>query len=494
MYSTSKKLRQKLILQTITFLTITFSAFSVHADELDQWIVELMQKRNIPGLQLAVVQNNKITKTANYGTANIEDNIAVDSTTLFAINSVTKAFVGVALMQLVEQKKLTLDAPISTYLPDLPKQWHPITTRQLMSHTSGLPEILKDGIGNLISDQGPDHAWQRVQTMPLEFNTGTRFKYNQTNYVIVGQLINKLSGMPFQEFIQKNQLQQAEMNRTIEAGFNNLNNVVKHSARRYENQGNDLLNSREAIFSPLLQTAAGMASTATELAHWLIALQTNQLMGADSVRKMWTPTRLLNGNTQGFNQRLNGYSLGWPVMAREEHPAIAAVGGDRAGVFVYPEDNMSIVILTNLIGALPSQFVDEIAGFYIPEMKRENGFGLSKNLKKLWQVLEVQGYENAIEAAHILSQKEHIQFDEKNINQWGYSLINQDKLNEALAIFKLNTHLFPNSYNTFDSLAEAYWYLGYHKHAIANYNHVLTLQPDNAHAKKQLAKLAKLNQ
>ena len=132
-------------------------------------------------------------------------------------------------------------------------------------------------------------------------------------------------------------------------------------------------------------------------------------------------------------------------MAREEHPAIAAVGGYRVGVFVYTEDNMSIVILTNLIGALPSQFVDEIAGFYIPEMKRENGFGLSKNLKKLWQVLEVQGYENAIEAAHILSQKEHIQFNETNINQWGYSLINQDKLNEALDIFKLNTHIFPNS-------------------------------------------------
>ncbi|WP_281546740.1 beta-lactamase family protein [Pseudoalteromonas sp. PAR1] len=493
-YTACKKLGKKLILPTITLLSLILSAFSAHADELDQWLVELMQKRNIPGLQLAVVRDNKVIKVASYGVANIEDNIAVDADTLFVINSATKAFVGVALMQLVEQKKLDLNAPIGTYLPELPTQWHAITTRELMSHTSGLPDIIKDEIANLISDQGPDDAWQQVQTKPLEFETGTRFKYNQTNYVIIGKLINKLSGMPFQQFIAKNQLQKTEMNRTLQAGFGNLNNVVKHSARRYETQGNELINSREAIFSPMLQTAAGMASTATELANWLVALQTNQFINAQSIQQMWTPTRLKNGHTQGFNQRLNGYSLGWPVMGREEHPALAAIGGNRAGIFVYPEDNMSIVILTNLIGAMPSQFVDEIAGFYIPEMKQENGFGLAKNIKRLWQVLEVQGYENAITAADQLAKDEQIQFTESDINLWGYSLINQDKLNEALAIFKLNTHLYPHSYNTFDSLAEAYWYLGDLKQATANYNHVLKLKPDNTHAKKQLAKLAKLLQ
>ncbi|MDB2356013.1 beta-lactamase family protein [Pseudoalteromonas sp.] len=494
MYTASKSLGKNRILRIIAFFTVILSTFSVNADELDQWMKTLMHKRNIPGLQLAIVKDNKIIKTAHYGHANVEDNIAVDSDTLFSINSVTKAFVGVALMQLVEQKKLTLDAPIATYLPELPKSWHSVTIKQLMSHTSGLPAILKDDVGNLIADLAPKDAWQKVQLLPVEFEKGSRFKYNQTNYIIIGQLINKLSGMPFQQFIVKNQLQRVQMNRTIDAGFNNLNNVVKHSARRYENQGTTLINLRAATFSPMLQTAAGMASTATEIASWLIALQTNKLINDDSVRQMWTPARLNNGNTQGFNRLLNGYSLGWPVMGREEHPAIAAVGGNRAGVFVYPEDNMSIVILTNLAGALPSQFADEIAGFYIPQMKRENGFGLTKNIKLLWQTLEAQGYENAIEAARTLSQKQHFQFDENNLNLWGYSLISQEKLHEALAIFKLNTHLFPQNYNTFDSLAEAYWHLGDYQHAIANYKHVLKLKPGNAHAQKQLIKLAKLNQ
>ena len=494
MYTASKALGKNRILHSFTFFIFILSTFSVNADELDQWMQTLMDKRNIPGLQLAIVKDNKIIKAAHYGHANIEDDITVDSNTLFSINSVTKAFVGVALMQLVEQEKLHLDAPISTYLPELPKSWHGVTIKQLMSHTSGLPAILKDDVGNLISDLAPQDAWQKVQSLTIEFEKGSRFKYNQTNYIVIGQLINTLSGMPFQEFIVKNQLQRVQMNRTIDAGFNNLNNVVKQSARRYESHGATLINLREATFSPMLQTAAGMASTATEIANWLIALQTNQLINDNSVRQMWTPARLNNGNTQGFNRLLNGYSLGWPVIRREAHPAIAAVGGNRAGVFIYPEDNMSIVILTNLAGALPSQFVDEIAGFYIPQMKRENGFGLAKNIKLLWQALEAQGYDNAIAAAHTLSQKHHIQFNENNLNLWGYSLISQEKLHKALAIFKLNTHLFPQSYNTFDSLAEAYWHLGDYQHAIANYNQVLKLQPDNTHARKQLIKLAKLDQ
>lgn len=126
-YTACKKLGKKLILPTITLLSLILSAFSAHADELDQWLVELMQKRNIPGLQLAVVRDNKVIKVASYGVANIEDNIAVDADTLFVINSATKAFVGVALMQLVEQKKLDLNAPIGRlYQLNPPHQQQPI--------------------------------------------------------------------------------------------------------------------------------------------------------------------------------------------------------------------------------------------------------------------------------------------------------------------------------------------------------------------------------
>ena len=166
-----------------------------NADEVDDFIRVEMVKRRIPGLQVAVIRDNEVIKVASYGLANIEDGVAVENDTLFSINSVTKAFAGVAVMQLVEQGKLDISANISTYLPDLPDAWRELNIKQLMSHTSGLPAILaqSDNI-KLISDEGAEASWALVQTLPKEFATGSQFKYNQTNYVLIGKIIERVSG------------------------------------------------------------------------------------------------------------------------------------------------------------------------------------------------------------------------------------------------------------------------------------------------------------
>jgi|TARA_R110000868_G_scaffold291571_3_gene552053 CubicO group peptidase (beta-lactamase class C family) len=164
-----------------------------------------MSDRRIPGLQLAIVKDNKIVKTANYGLANIQDSVPVRNQTVFTINSMTKAFTGVAIMQLVEQGKLNLDVGIAEYLAELPEAWRGLTIRQLMSHTSGLPTILGNW-ARLIGSQDFDTAWELVKQKPMEFKPDTRFKYNQTGYVLLGKIIDKFSGMPFVKFITTNQL------------------------------------------------------------------------------------------------------------------------------------------------------------------------------------------------------------------------------------------------------------------------------------------------
>ena len=478
----------------IVCLTCALSGLA-QADEVDDFILAEMTKRKLPGLQLAVVRDNKIIKLASYGLANIEDAVVVDNDTLFSINSITKAFAGVAVMQLVEQGKLDISTSISTYLPNLPVAWQELNIRQLMSHTSGLPAILtpSDNV-KLISDEGADASWALVQTLPNEFAAGSSYKYNQTNYVLIGQIIERVTGQSFADFIIENQLQKVGMKRTEEAGFSNLNDVIPHSARRYTfYYGEELANIKAAIFPPMLYPAAGMSSTASELASWLIALQSGKLLEEpSSIETLWTPALLDNGQTQGFNNLLNGYALGWPVVVRDEHPALGPEGGDRAAFFVYPQDGMSIVVLTNLMGAVPSQFIDDIAGVYIPDMRKENGFGLSPAVKVLWRELEANGYDNAVDTAQSLQESRDIKFVEADINSWGYSLVAQEKLQAALNVFLLNTHLFPDSANAYDSLAETYWRLGNIDEAITGYEKVLRMQPDNDYAARQLAKLKTL--
>ncbi len=480
------------ISRIICLLFVLLLVKEVHAqpDSIDIFLKKEMQKRRIPGLQLAIVKNGEIIKTGNYGLANIQDSIPVDSRTLFTINSITKAFTGIAIMQLVEAGKLNLSSSVSSYLNNLPDSWKQVTIQQLLSHISGIPDIVDEEEAILISPYGLEESWKQILTLPMDFKPGEKFSYNQTNYLLLGRIIDTLSGMRFTEYIIKEQLIKAGMSNTMRAGFGATKDVIMHAAAAYQYRKGKLNNMFFSFDYPL-QTAAGMSSTATEMANWIIALQNNLFLKEKaSIAALWTPAKLNNGKTGGFSSLLNGYAAGWPIVAREEHPAAAPVGGGRSAVFVYPNDNLSIIVLTNLSGGTPDAFIDELAGFYIPDMKESNGFGLSSSIKLLRTELEKSGYKNAIKAFEKIK-KVHAGFElpEDDVNSWGYKLINQKRITDALEIFKLNVSLYPASANTFDSLGEIYAELDNTELAIKNYEQSVKLNPQNSNAKSQIQKL-----
>jgi CubicO group peptidase (beta-lactamase class C family) len=331
-------------------------------DSIDTFVKTQMEKRKIPGLQLAIVKNGKIVKTGNYGLANVQDSIPVSDRTMFTINSITKAFTGVAILQLVEAGKLNLSAPVNTYLPDVPATWKTVTIQQLLSHTSGIPDIVDEEESVLIASEVED-AWKKVIAMPVDFKPGERFRYNQTNYLLLGRVIDKLSGMPFSDFIIKEQLTKAGMPKTINAGFGATKTIVPHAAGGYR-YARGKLNNMFFALPPELQTAAGMSSTAKEMADWIIALQSGKLLKQSSITALWAPALLDNGTTGGFSKLLNGYAAGWPIVVRKQHPAAASVGGGRSALFVYWEDDLSIIVLTNLAGSTPEVFIDELAAMF----------------------------------------------------------------------------------------------------------------------------------
>ena len=190
---------------------------------------------------------------------------------------------------------------------------------------------------------------------------------------------------------------------------------------------------------------------------------------------------------------VNGYALGWPTVTREEHPAVGPIGGMRSAFFVYLKDDLSIVILTNLQGANPEWFIDEIAGYYIPDMKESNGFGLSPSVKKVRKQLMTQNHSNLLKVVENLKMKDAgFALSENELNDFGYRLLGENKPNDALKIFKLNTELYPESGNTYDSYAETLAGLGNKKEAIKNYKKAFELNPKNTNAQEQAKKLASL--
>lgn len=344
---------------------------------IDHLVRGEMTARGIPGLQLAIVQHGKVVFTGVYGQANVENAVPVTEQTIFSINSMSKAFAGVAAMQLVEAGKLDLDAPLTTYLQGLPSSWSGITVRQVLTHTSGLPEIIDDNV-RLIDGATPDAAWAKVQELPLKYAPGEKFDYSQTNYVAMDKIIAKLAGKSFSDFVRDRQFNLAGMKRS---GFGDPAHVTAHTASLYTylklqiqgtetvgaERSKDLL-SRTELLPEYMRPAGGIKSTATDLAKWAVALQKLKFVNKASLEQLWTPQPQKDGTYRGFDRTINGYGLGWPSARRTAHPAITPVGGARAAMFIYPNDDLTVIVLTNLMGASPQAFIDKIAAIYIPDL------------------------------------------------------------------------------------------------------------------------------
>jgi CubicO group peptidase (beta-lactamase class C family) len=240
-----------------------------------------------------------------------------------------------------------------------------VKVTQMLSHVSGLPDVFED-YDKMNTDSGSAQAWRRVLTRPMDFTPQTKFAYNQTGYVLLGKIIEKVSGMHFTKFITERQLRVVGMPVTAAAGFTDSRDIIAHASRVYSGLAPDRPLTNVVEVHPLwLRTALGMSSTAQEMATWLIAIQQGKLLKKQgSVSTMWTPARLTDGTTGGFTKLVNGYALGFPAVVRSEHPAIAALGGARSVFFVYPEDDLTVVLLTNLQGSFPETMIDGIAKYF----------------------------------------------------------------------------------------------------------------------------------
>ncbi|MEB2647782.1 serine hydrolase domain-containing protein [Pseudomonas canadensis] len=349
------------------------SAISDDAN-LQIYLHELMRTRKIPGAQIAVVKNREIVYSNSIGYADLEHKVPVSQNSVFSINSIAKAFTGVAIMQLVEEGLLDLSSKLSSYLDDLPGAWGKISIRQLAALTSGLPDVMTvslDGSIGLIGDGSEDAAWLMAYEMPLISESGIKFNYSQTDYALLGRVIEKLSGMRFTDFVIERQLVPLGMGNTKYA---NDCDIIEGRATTY----NSLYSAgagptgilRSCLNWPeMLRPAAGLHSTALDLAQWVISLQANNLLKSpSSYSVMREPIALANGS-------LGIMGIGWLSTPKASGHVSVPSGGCKSQITIY-QDGLAIIFLTNLIGGLHEHLsavsgdpinigvMDEIAGYF----------------------------------------------------------------------------------------------------------------------------------
>jgi CubicO group peptidase (beta-lactamase class C family) len=308
-----------------------------------------MEERNIPGLQVAVVQKGRIELVDALGVSNLELNVPVTQKSVFSINSMAKAFTGVAVMQLVEAGELDLSASIATYLHDIPAAWRPISVRQLVTLSSGVPEIMTytaDTNVVLVGDGSEESAWKTVYAAPMMYAPGQGYSYTQTNYALLLKIIESLSKKPFTEFVAERQLAVAGMRSTRYA---NDQDILPHRASTYisvtgTGEPTGKVSNSHINWPPILRSAAGLQSTAEDLANWIIALKGGSLFkDPSSLATLLTPTPLYDG-------RPGIWGIGWVIGRSGVGRVPSPGGGAKAQIVMYPDD-LSVVLVTNLLGA-----------------------------------------------------------------------------------------------------------------------------------------------
>ena len=285
---------------------------------VDAIVQQLMAKRHIPGVSVAVVKDGKVVMAKGYGLASVELGVPATADTVYQLASVTKTFTATAVMMLAREGKLSLDDKITERLPDLPEAWHDVTVRHLLSHTSGIKSYtsVKDFHKATRKDFARREILDLVAKEPLEFKPGAKWNYSNTGYFLLGMLIEKISGKTYGEFMAERVFKPLGMTRTR---ANDLRDIVSNRAQGYEWDGKELKNGE--YVSPSQPFAAGMLlSSVNDLVKWDTALTGHTLIDAQSLERMWTPTRLSDGQDAE-------YGYGWQTSKVNGHRQVAHGGG-----------------------------------------------------------------------------------------------------------------------------------------------------------------------
>ena len=283
-------------------------------EAIDAYLKAQVGESGYPGLSLAIVREGKIVFAKGYGKRSLEDGDPVEPDTMFAVGSVTKQFACACILLLAEEGKLSVDDKVAKYYPALTSAGK-ITLYDLMTHTSGYPDFYPlDFVDRrLVKSIREDALLARYAGAKLDFEPGTRWSYSNTGYVLLGRVVEKVSGKPFRQFLKERILDPLGMKHSaIEPGSD-----VGARARGYTSFALGPLEPAVPEADGWLCAAGGLWASASDLARWDLALMEGRLLNPASFRLM-TTSRVLS------NFKLTGYGCGLrtaPGGRRDRHAA-----------------------------------------------------------------------------------------------------------------------------------------------------------------------------
>jgi CubicO group peptidase (beta-lactamase class C family) len=447
---------------------------SAAAKGIEKFMAELNRRGQFNGAVL-VADRQGVVYRGGFGIANRASNSTFTPDTPSCLASLSKPLTALAVMMLAEQGSIKYDNHISEYIPELPPALGVVTVRQLLTHTSGIPDY---------SDLNVEHpgmtnaevlrALTRVDH--TEFQPGEKYRYSNSGYVLLGILVERVSGTPLSDFLQNKIFGPLRMLRSF---------VLTNDQQR----GEDVARAYSGFGTPddyqaFVTGDGGVYSTVDDLYLLDRSLYTDTLVRQSALAEAFTPASVRQGNTT--------YGFGWNVKEEDFGKRVWHTGstaGFRAFIERRLADHSVVIMLTNVGNSKRVEINEAIHAIL---EGRSVPFPQKSSAVALYEVIHTSGVDEAIKNYRDYKVKSSDEYDlsESELNLLGYQLLYGDKnAQSAIQIFVLNTQEHPSSSNAFDSLAEAYQVAGKKSLAKANYVKAIELDPSNVHAKTMLAQV-----
>ena len=310
------------------------------ASVFDKMLTEQF-KPHEPGATAIVSRNGQIIYKKAFGMANLELDVPMQTGNIFRIGSITKQFTAIAILQLIEQEKLSLQDEITKFIPDYPVQGSKITIEHLLTHTSGIKSYtgMPDYGEKMNKDMSPVEMIDYFKNEPMEFAPGTAFRYNNSGYYLLGYIIEKITGKTYADYLTENIFKPLGMEQSMYA---NDRIIIKNRAGAYS-MGDQGFENAFPISMTQPYAAGSILSTVEDLFKWNEAVHNYQLVKKETLEKAFTRYKLLDGS-------VSDYGFGWFLGYVQESPAIEHGGGipGFSTMAIYlPEEDVFVAVFVN---------------------------------------------------------------------------------------------------------------------------------------------------
>jgi CubicO group peptidase (beta-lactamase class C family) len=326
----------------VMFSFLLTTCYAQDTSRMDQVVQYYVSSGQFMGSVL-VARDKEILLSKGYGSANLEWNIPNTSLTKFRLGSITKQFTAASILLLEERGKLKVEDPIKKYLPDAPAAWDKMTVFHVLTHTAGIPSYTNSPEYPKLEPFPitPAQIVALFRDKPLDFTPGERMQYSNSGYVLLGYLIEKISGIRYQDFLQNNIFTPLGMQDT---GYDSNSTVILRRAAGYA-RGSKSLENAGFVHMSVPFSAGGLYSTTEDLLRWESALFNGKLLSAESLKKMTTPYK-------------DNYAFGLTVRTVNGRKVIehgGGIEGFNTYLSYFPESKVTVAVLGNVNGSAPEQ-------------------------------------------------------------------------------------------------------------------------------------------